>query len=76
MDQGQRKELVDAEAADATTSAATGTADTGVNAAASAVETGTVDIALAARRLRFADGDGVATFDLEARRLQAAFVTP
>ena len=54
MDHDQRQELVDAEAADATTTVATGTANAGVNAATSLVETGMADIALAARRLRFA----------------------
>ena len=74
MEHGQRQKLVDAKAADAITNVATGSANTGVNADTGAVETSTADIALAARRLRFADGDGVGTFKPEARRLRAAFV--
>ena len=76
MEHGQRQELVDAEAAVATTNVATGTANAGVNAATGAVETGTADTSLAARRSIFACGDGVGTFEPEARRLQAAFVIP
>ena len=74
MEHGQRQELVDAEAADATTNVATGTANAGVNATTGVVETGMADIALAARRLRFADSDRVGTFAPEARRLRASFV--
>ena len=61
MEHGQRQELVDAEAAVATTNVATGTVNVGVNAAAGAVETLTTDIALAARRFIFADGDIIGT---------------
>ena len=73
MEHGQRQELVDAKAAVATTTVATVTANVGVNAAAGAVETLTADKALAARRLIFADGDSVGTFDREAHRLRAVF---
>ena len=74
MEHGQRLELVDTKAAVATTNVATVTANAGVNAAAGAVKTLTTDIALAARRLRFEDGDGVGTFDPEAHCLRAALV--